>query len=104
MNASQVGIRTGPLSLAGNRALGILLYLLVALALVFGLSTVFANPAAAEVRTPFEPRFSTNDTGDIAIVGNTLTTCPATTPNCLAAHNRTATGAALNNNAYQLPT
>ncbi len=102
MNASQTGIRTRHLSLAGNHALGILLYLLVALATTLGLLTVAAGPASAEVRTPFASRFSTNDTGDIAIVGNTLTTCPATAPNCLAARNRTATGSALNNNAYQV--
>jgi len=46
----------------------------------------------------FTPRFSTNASGDITIVGNTLETCQSSAANCLSA--RAGTGTALNNNNF----
>ncbi|MQA74706.1 MAG: DUF11 domain-containing protein [Solirubrobacterales bacterium] len=57
-------------------------------------------PQALGAARPFEPRFSTNDTGDIEIVANTLLTCPDADPQCAAARAGTASGSALNNNNY----
>jgi uncharacterized repeat protein (TIGR01451 family) len=55
--------------------------------------------SSAEAQVAFTSRFSTNDTGDIQIVGNTLMTCPAS---CPTAQNGTAAAAALNNNNYNM--
>ena len=55
---------------------------------------------AAQADRDFTLRFSTNDTGDIAIVGNTLMTCPDSASTCAAARNGTASGSANNNNGY----
>jgi uncharacterized repeat protein (TIGR01451 family) len=46
----------------------------------------------------FRPRFSTNASGDIAIVGNTLETCQAAVADCVNA--RKGEGSALNNNGF----
>ena len=46
----------------------------------------------------FRPRFSTNASGDIAIVGNTLETCQAAVADCVNA--RKGDGSALNNNGF----
>jgi uncharacterized repeat protein (TIGR01451 family) len=59
-----------------------------------------APPGASAAPRPFEQRFSTNDTGDITIAANTLMTCMTTEGQCAGAQAGTATGAALNNNAY----
>ncbi|MCW2954867.1 MAG: hypothetical protein JWQ48_4037 [Conexibacter sp.] len=63
---------------------------------------VAAPNAAADVSQPFVPRFSADDTGGIAIAGNTLMSCPATDVNCAAGQQSTATGALLNNNGYAM--
>ena len=71
------------------------------LAVVF-LAMVVVPSASAAPRT-FEPRFSTNDTGDITFAANTLLTCPAAAPQCAAAQAGTATPASQNNNnAYSM--
>ncbi|HKZ14100.1 MAG TPA: hypothetical protein VJL81_09675 [Solirubrobacterales bacterium] len=59
-------------------------------------------PAALGAARTFEQRFEANDTGDITLVGNTVLTCPAANPQCAAAQAGTASGAALNNNAYTM--
>jgi hypothetical protein len=62
-------------------------------AVVFG---AIAPEAWAPARD-FAPRFSTNDTGNITIVGNTLMTCAASAT-CTQAQAGTAVGANNNNN------
>ncbi|MGO9883140.1 MAG: hypothetical protein ACLPV4_09010 [Solirubrobacteraceae bacterium] len=46
----------------------------------------------------FTPRFSTNASGDIAIVGNTLETCPSSAADC--ANARAGLGTVLDNNSF----
>src|SRR5262245_39963894 len=53
---------------------------------------------APAVVTPFTPRFSPNDTGDSAIIGNTLMTAPASDPAAVAAQG--GTGSKQNNNNF----
>jgi len=61
------------------------------------------TPAAADVITPFAPRFAANDNGVISLFGNNLLTCSVTADSrCTAARDGTATGAAANNNAYSM--
>ncbi len=55
-----------------------------------------ASPAMAD--RAFAPRFSTNASGDIAVVGNTLETCSSAAADC--ANARQGKGAALNNNSF----
>jgi large repetitive protein len=55
----------------------------------------WSSPAEAQVA--FASRFSTNDTGDIQIVGNTLMTCPGSCPTV-----QDGTSATLNNNSYNM--
>ena len=57
---------------------------------------VLASSAIAD--RDFTPRFSTNASGDIAIVGNTLETCQAAAADC--ANARKGDGSALNNNSF----
>ena len=57
---------------------------------------VLCSPARAD--RGFAPRFSTNASGDIAIVGNTLETCQSAAANCLNA--RAGAGSSLNNNNF----
>jgi uncharacterized repeat protein (TIGR01451 family) len=52
------------------------------------------------VITPFAPRFSVNDTGDIAIIANTLMTAPDSDAN--AANARAGTGTVLNDNNFAM--
>ena len=59
---------------------------------------LLAAPAHA-ADTPFAPRFAQTLRGDIAAVGNTLMTCPASAA-CTTAQDSTGTGNALNNNSY----
>jgi len=59
---------------------------------------LMTSSATAQVITAFAPRFSTNDTGDIAIVGNTLLTCSSSASGCVAA--QAGTGSTLNNNDF----
>jgi uncharacterized repeat protein (TIGR01451 family) len=58
-------------------------------------------PAALAER-PFTARFSANDTGEIAVVGNTLMTCPASDPLCATVQAGGGTGAQTSNNAYNM--
>lgn len=63
-----------------------------------------ASPALAADRN-FSVRFSTNDTGDIDMFGNTVMTCPAAAAGCTAARTAPAGSTAsdsLNNNAYAM--
>ncbi len=63
--------------------------------LLIAATTIFlagANPASAD--TPFSPIFSTNSTGDIEFVSNTVATCSNAYVNCAAAQS----GADWNNN------
>lgn len=59
---------------------------------------LLAASASAQVITAFSPRFSTNDTGDVAIIGNTLLTCSSSASGCAAA--QAGTGSSLNNNDF----
>lgn len=58
--------------------------------------------AYAQVETPFGIRFTTHDTGDIVIIGNTLLTCPAGAATCRDAQNGLLAGAAANDNYYDM--
>ncbi len=76
------------------------LLLLVAL---LGISAaVGTSGACAVVEAPFATQFATSARGGVATAANTLMTCPAAAPNCLESRAGTATGAALNNNAYAM--
>lgn len=73
-----------------------------AVATAFALLATWSATASGAART-FEQRFATNDTGDVAIVANTLLTCPAADAQCPAAQAGTASPAsANNNNAYAM--
>lgn len=77
------------------------------LAVLVGLGAVAVLPAApaAAADRAFAPRFSTNDTGDIDMFGNTVMTCQASASGCTAARTAAATATAdssLNNNAYSM--
>ena len=65
---------------------------------------VSAAPALAD--RAFTPRFSTNDTGNIAFAANTLMTCPAVAPGCASAQQTggvvSGTNNALDNNSYTM--
>src|SRR4051794_33663275 len=56
------------------------------------------TPSAASADRTFSKRWGVNDTGDIAIAGNTLMSCPS---HC-AAENGVGSGAALNDNNYSM--
>ena len=64
-------------------------------------AAALASPALAQER-PFESRFSTNDTGDIAVIGNTLMTCQASAALCATVQAGGGTGAQTSNNAYDM--
>lgn len=57
---------------------------------------LLVSPALAD--RGFTPRFSTNASGDIAIVGNTLETCQSSVADC--ANARKGEGSVLNNNSF----
>ncbi len=75
--------------------------LLVA-ALTLACAGAFVSSASAD--RAFTPRFSTNDTGNITMVANTLETCPADAPgkNACAQAQAGAAGATLNNNDWNM--
>jgi hypothetical protein len=77
------------------------LLLLLAALLGFGVS-FGASTAGAVVEVPFGTQFATSVRGGVATAANTLMTCPEAAANCLEARAGTATGAALNNNAYAM--
>ncbi len=71
-------------------------------ALIFALAT---SSAGAVVEVPFATQFATSVRGGVATAANTLMTCPdggGTETKCLESRAGTATGAALNNNAYAM--
>ncbi|MCW2830328.1 MAG: hypothetical protein JWP31_1020, partial [Aeromicrobium sp.] len=72
---------------SGPPLLAILIRPLMGLALVLGIFAVLPVPpaSAATADRNFDVRFSTNDTGDIDIFGNTLMTCPSSANDCAAA-------------------
>ena len=77
----------------------------VALSLLLAGGSIVLTPlfAALAATATFNLRFTTNDTGDIVFVANTVTTCPTTAPECAPA--RTGGGAKtdlLNNNFYSM--
>ncbi len=83
----------------GSAARQVLL-LLVAL---LGISAaVGVAGAGAVVEVPFATQFAASARGGVATAANTLMTCPEAAANCLEARAGTATGAALNNNAYAM--
>jgi uncharacterized repeat protein (TIGR01451 family) len=55
-------------------------------------------PAASFADRGFTPRFSTNDSGDIAIAANTLMTCPTAAAKCVSGR----AGEAQNNNNFTM--
>ena len=73
----------------------------VALAVLLSALVVGVAPASAE--RGFSPRFSENAPGNVTIAANTILSCdPALASGCAAARAGTATGTALNNNAYSM--
>jgi uncharacterized repeat protein (TIGR01451 family) len=72
---------------------------------IAGIVMVLANAAPAAADRGFTPRFSTNDTGYIALAANTLMTCPAAAAGCTAAQQTRGTSTAasgINNNDYTM--
>ncbi len=65
-------------------------------AVAVGLALAICSSARAD--RAFAPRFSTNASGDITVIGNTLETCQSSAANCLNA--RAGTGSVLNNNNF----
>jgi hypothetical protein len=61
-----------------------------------------ATSAGAVVEVPFATQFATSVRGGVTSAANTLMTCPEAAANCLQSRAGTATGAALNNNAYAM--
>uniref|UniRef100_A0A832I359 DUF11 domain-containing protein n=1 Tax=Eiseniibacteriota bacterium TaxID=2212470 RepID=A0A832I359_UNCEI len=70
-----------------------------AAALALAAASVAAAPAAAQVVRAFTPRFSTNDNGDIALIGNTLMSC---TGGGGCTNGRNGTGGSVNNNDFSM--
>ena len=74
------------------------------LALLF----VASVDVSAQITRPFTIRYSTNDNGDIKLIGNTVMTCAAGFPgtplsgNCLLASQGTANGTGVNNNDWAM--
>ena len=76
---------------------------LLLLAALLGLSSVLGTAGAgAVVEVPFATQFAASARGGVATAANTLMTCPEAAANCLESRAGTATGAALNNNAYAM--
>ncbi len=61
---------------------------------------VLESRTLLSVITPFTPRFTTNATGDIAIVANTLMTAPASDPDAINGQN--GVGSKINNNDFNM--
>jgi len=97
--------RAGPTALVpvlARRSTAAWTVLLLAIAML-GLAAV--APAADAADRNFAPRFTTNDTGDIDIFGNTLMTCPANASGCAAAQQAgvtTTADSSSQNNAYNM--
>lgn len=75
--------------------------LLLAALLVFSAS-FGPTIAGAVVEVPFATQFASSVRGGVASAANTLMTCPEAAANCVESRAGTATGAALNNNAYAM--
>jgi hypothetical protein len=70
--------------------------------LALALVAIAPQPTSAAGVT-FTQRFTTNDTGDIVYVANTVTTCPTTAPECAPAQQGVGAKADfLNNNFYSM--
>jgi uncharacterized repeat protein (TIGR01451 family) len=67
---------------------------------VVAMALALAFCSSARADRAFTPRFSTNASGDITVIGNTLETCPSTAANCLNARAGIGTGGVLDNNNY----
>ena len=67
---------------------------------VVALAFTLAVCSSAWADRAFTPRFSTNASGDITVIGNTLETCQSTAANCLNARAGIGTGGVLDNNNY----
>jgi uncharacterized repeat protein (TIGR01451 family) len=61
---------------------------------------LLARQAAASITDTFTGRFQANTNGSIILRGNANLVCPTAASGCTAGRNGTATGGALNNNAY----
>ena len=68
--------------------------------LILALAALLALASPARADRGFAPRFSANAGGDIAVLGNTLETCPSPAPGCDAA--RAGQGPVLNNNGFAM--
>ncbi|MEV6344439.1 Ig-like domain-containing protein [Actinoplanes sp. NPDC051851] len=77
------------------------LFTVITLAVVGGV-VVFAEEAGAAITNSFGIRYGVNVNGSILLRGNTNLQCPASATNCSAARAATATGNALDNNAYDM--
>lgn len=76
--------------------------LLLLAALLVSVAAFGTTTAGAVVEVPFATQAATSARGGVAIAANTLMTCPEAAANCLESRAGTATGAALNNNAYAM--
>jgi len=73
------------------------------IATAFLLAATLTIPSASSAADrPLTPRFSANVQGDIALAGNTLMSCPAAAPGCLAARNGIGPDDDLDNEAYNM--
>jgi uncharacterized repeat protein (TIGR01451 family) len=72
--------------------------LIVGASVVWACALVLGLASSALADRAFAPRFSTNASGDIAIVGNTLETCQNSEADCATA--RAGKGTVLNNNSF----
>lgn len=82
-------------------------FMRAAVVLLVALTTlaVLPTPAAQAADRAFAPRFTTNDTGDIDIFGNTVMTCATTATGCQAARSAgvsSSADSAVNNNAFAM--
>ena len=68
---------------------------------VFAALAVASLNATAQITTPFSIRYSTNQNGDIKLIGNALMTCPVST-DCVNAQQGISNGTGLNNNNFAL--
>lgn len=77
-----------------------MLGLVAAVCLAATLPILVTPSAQAASTTPFAARKTFNDNGAIALIGNTLLTCPTSESGCAAA--KAGTGSNLNNNSYTM--
>ena len=70
-----------------------------ALFAALALAALVAAPAGAQIVRAFTPRYSTNDNGDVVLIGNTLMSCSG---NGQCPNGRNGTGNNLNNNDFNM--